>query len=118
MPVPHITPQMIATYLKIDMPVAPTDPDTVLLNQISAMMDGLVFETVPEVRALPDPVAAWPAPIEHAALMMAGRIFTRRRSPTGIATYTETGGPVYTPRWDPDIEKMMGIGKWAPPGFA
>lgn len=115
---PHVTPQMIAVYLGITPSWIPEDPDTILLGQISGMMDPFVISTVPSVRAMPDPSLAWPAPVQHAALMQAARFFTRRRSPTGVATYTEMGGPVYTPRWDPDTEKMTGTGKWAPPGFA
>lgn len=109
---------MIATYLNIPMPADPDDADAVLLQQISLLMDELVISTVPAVRAMVDPTAPWPSPVQHGALMQAGRFFTRRRSPTGVATFTEMGGPVYTPRWDPDIEKMTGTGKWAPPGFA
>lgn len=114
----HVTPQMIALYLNITLPLDPQDPDAVLLGQIALQMDDLVQRTVPDVRAMADPEAAWPPSVQHAAIMQGGRLFTRRRSPTGVATYTEMGGPVYTPRWDPDIEKMMSIGKWAPPGFA
>jgi len=113
----HVTPEMIATYLAITLP-EPDEPDMILLGQISGMMDELVISTVPSIRALPDPTGPWPAPVVQGALMMAARFFTRRRSPTGVATYTDTGGPVFTPRWDPDVEKMLGIGKWAPPGFA
>lgn len=114
----HVTPQMIAVYLAIKLPLTPDDPDAILLGQIAALMDPFVVSTVPAVRAMPDPSAPWPEPIQHAAIMQAARLFTRRRSPTGVATYTEMGGPVYTPRWDPDIERLTGTGKWAPPGFA
>lgn len=118
MAVQHVTPQMIAVYLGVTLAPDPDDPDTVLFGQIAALMDDFVRSTVPSVRALADPDAPWPAPIQHAAIMQAARFFTRRRSPTGVATYTEMGGPVYTPRWDPDVEKLTGTGKWAPPGFA
>lgn len=118
MAVQHVTAQMVATYLAIDLPADPLEPDRVLLDQVAALMDDLVRSTIPDVRAMVDPDAAWSAPIQHAAIMQAARFFTRRRSPTGVATFTEMGGPVYTPRWDPDIEKMTGTGKWAPPGFA
>jgi hypothetical protein len=88
---------MIALYLGIAVPPAPDDPDSVLLGQISLMMDDFVRSTVPQVRAIVDPAAPWPEPIQHAAIMQAARIFTRRRSPTGVATYRRWGGP-YTPR--------------------
>lgn len=114
----HITPQAIATYLAIALPLDPADPDSILLGQIAGFMDEFVVATIPAVRALPDPAGPWPKPVLHAAIMQAARFFTRRRSPTGIATYNEMGGPVYTPRWDPDIERLTGTGKWAPPGFA
>ena len=117
MAIQHVSAQMIALYLNIAPPLDPPDPDSALLNQIAALMDDFVQQTVPSVRAMPDPDAPWPPPVQHAAIMQAARFFTRRRSPTGVATYTEMGGPVYTPRWDPDIEKLTGTGKWAPPGF-
>lgn len=103
----------VAQYLGVPLP---TDPDDLfVLEQVTDAVNLMVPETVPRVRDM-DPAAEWPADVTTAALMQAARLFTRRRSPTGIQTYTETGA-VYTPRWDPDIEKLLHIGKWAPPAF-
>lgn len=110
-----ITPEQVAQYLGIDMP---TDPgDLSVLTDCTAAVNAEMVATVPRVRALPLG-AQWPDDVILGAKMMAGRLFTRRRSPTGVATFTETGGPVYTPRWDPDVERLCQTGAWAPPGFA
>lgn len=109
-----ITSAEVALYMGIEMP-AP-EADLFVMDSVVAAVNIEIATNVPLVRALA-PGAEWPASIYLAALMMAARLFLRRRSPTGVATYTETGGPVYTPRWDPDLEKLCLIGKWAPPGF-
>ena len=105
----------LVLYMGIEMPGP--ESDLFVLNAVVDAVNVEIVTNVPLVRSLA-PGADWPDTIRLAALMMAARLFVRRRSPTGIATYNETGGPVYTPRWDPDLEKLCLIGKWAPPGFA
>lgn len=111
-----ITAEDVTRYMGLD-PLTPGGSDAFVMDQVVAAVNVEMTTMVPGVRALA-PGADWPASVFLAAQMMAGRLFTRRRSPTGVATYTEMGGPVYTPRWDPDVEKLCQIGKWAPPGFA
>lgn len=112
----EITTATLAQYLGIELP-APETPDGFVLDTVVRAVNAMVPGTVPRVRALA-PGVAWPDDVMNAALMQGARLFTRRRSPTGVVSYTENGGPVYSPRWDPDIERLLQTGKWERPGFA
>ncbi|MFE6404779.1 hypothetical protein [Streptomyces alboflavus] len=112
----EITVEEVAGYLGIPLP-DPASPDGQALAVAVRGVNALVPGTVPRVREL-DPAADWPDDVMTAALMMGARVFTRRRSPTGVAAYTEAGGPAYVSRWDPDLERLLQVGKWAPPGCA
>ncbi|MCF2529371.1 hypothetical protein [Yinghuangia soli] len=68
--------------------------------------------TTPRVRELA-PEADWPADVRTAFMMQAQRLFARRSSPTGVTGYTDAG-PSYVARWDPDVERLLQIGSWAP----
>jgi hypothetical protein len=46
--------------------------------------------------------------------MLAARLYRRRNSPEGVATFTADGA-VYVQRNDPDVGMLLGIGSWAPP---
>ena len=110
-----ITEEEVAGYLGLAVPEDPADADRIALHWATAAVNTLVPDTVPRVRpTATDPDPPWPDDVHAGALLMASRLFTRRRSPTGIATYDETG-PAYVPRWDPDLERLLRIGKWAPP---
>lgn len=107
---------MLSLYL--GFPALPEDgsSDRLVLDQAVAAVNELVPRTVPRVKPVDGvPVDPWPADVENGALIMGARFFTRRRSPTGVATYDETG-PTYIARWDPDLERMLGIGQHEPPG--
>lgn len=110
-----ITVDQLIAYLGIDRP-AEGDGDLSVLTDAVAAVNVLVPGTVPRVRAMA-PGTDWPADVHLAALMQAAKLFQRRRSPSG-ATYSDMGGPVYTPRWDPDIARLLQIGSWERPGFA
>ncbi|MFE7133398.1 hypothetical protein ACFVIM_21330 [Streptomyces sp. NPDC057638] len=110
-----ITAQNAADYIGIALP-DPATYDGYALGIVVNAVNVLVPSTVPRVRALP-PSEEWPVDVTLAAHLMAARLFARRRSPTGVATYTETG-PAYVARWDPDLERLLQVGKWAPPGGA
>lgn len=49
-----------------------------------------------------------------AATLLAARLFARRSSPTGLASYGEFG-PAAVLRLDPDVERLLGVGRYAPP---
>lgn len=48
------------------------------------------------------------------ALLLAARLWRRRNSPEGVATFTADGA-VYVQRTDPDVAQYLGIGTYAPP---
>lgn len=110
-----ITSVDLARYVGIDVP-EPGSYDAFALDLVALAVNELVPRTVPRVREL-DPEDAWPDDVMAAAYMLGARLFARRRSPTGVASYTETG-PAYVARWDPDLERLLGIGKWLRPGVA
>lgn len=58
-----------------------------------------------------DGVTVWAADVEQGAVMLAARITRRRNSPGGVETFTELG-PAYVSRFDPDIDKLLGLGGW------
>ncbi|MFB6943394.1 hypothetical protein ACFWGL_12420 [Streptomyces sp. NPDC060286] len=110
-----ITAAQVADYIGIEMPAAGSY-DAFALDHVTAAVNVLVPGTVPRVRELPEG-ANWPDDVTTGALMLGQRLFARRRSPTGVATYSDTG-PAYVARWDPDLERLLRVGKWAPPGGA
>lgn len=52
--------------------------------------------------------------VVEGANMLAGRLFTRRNSPNGVAAFGEMG-PVYVSRNDPDVAMLLGLGSYAGP---
>lgn len=67
-----------------------------------------------------DPLSTLPAPpadLELGAIRLAGRWHTRRRSPDGLVQMAELGASRVT-SYDPDIDRMLGIGRFAPAVFA
>jgi hypothetical protein len=55
-----------------------------------------------------------PAAQALGAAMLAARLWRRRNSPEGVATFTADGA-VYVQRNDPDVAMLLGIGSYAPP---
>lgn len=104
-----------AVWAEMGVPApAAGHPDTVHMDGVVAAINAMVPRIVPRVRELAAPTDPWPADVDRGAVMLAARLFARRNSPTGVAAFTETG-PAYVSRWDPDIERLLGIGTWAPP---
>lgn len=76
------------------------------------------------VRELPIavPFDADPAPADWAvgpriiegATMLAARLFERRNSPQGVASFGDTG-PAYVQRNDPDVALLLKIGSYSGP---
>lgn len=48
------------------------------------------------------------------AVLVAARLHARRGSPVGLATFGEAGA-ASLPRLDPDAERLLGVGRYAPP---
>jgi hypothetical protein len=64
-----------------------------------------------------DPVSLLPIPGEkvmQGTLLYASRLHNRRRSPDGTVDMGELG-TARIPSNDPDIERLLGIGRWRPP---
>lgn len=48
------------------------------------------------------------------ATMLAARVYRRRNTPEGVATFTDTG-LIGVARSDPEVWMLLGLGSWAPP---
>lgn len=48
------------------------------------------------------------------AKMLGSRLWSRRSSPAGIASFAEFG-PAVVLRYDPDIERLLGLGRYGRP---
>lgn len=72
--------------------------------------------TVAAVNALVPIIARRTEPelIALGATMLAARLYRRRNSPEGVATFTQDGA-VYVQKNDPDVAMLLGLGSWAPP---
>lgn len=62
---------------------------------------------------LPDP----PQRVRMGTLRLAGRWHTRRRSPDGLIEMKELGAST-VPSFDPDIDRMLSLGRFAEPMVA
>lgn len=59
-----------------------------------------------------------PADVRLGSLMLAFRLWQRKRSPLGtIGSPTELGGSAQIVRYDPDIARLLGIGSEGPFAF-
>lgn len=56
----------------------------------------------------------WRPRYVQGATMLAGRIYRRRNSALGVATFTAEGA-AYVQRNDPDVAMLLGIGAYTPP---
>lgn len=54
------------------------------------------------------------AAVRHGALLLAARLYARRSSPAGLASYAEFG-PAPVLRLDPDVERLLGLGRHGRP---
>lgn len=71
--------------------------------------------TVDAVNALVPRIATTPPAAQTlGAAMLGARLWRRRNSPEGVATFTDQGA-AYIQRNDPDIAMLLGIGSYAPP---
>lgn len=69
-------------------------------------------------RARPDLFAAGATPTDAAVVyggqLLAARLWARRGSPTGLAAFGEFG-PAAVLRLDPDVERLLGVGRYSSP---
>lgn len=113
----HTWPPLLAD-LKTDAGVPPdnTDDDANLLTDLASAV-AYVQRVRPTFNYTNDPVSD-DCPVTDdlwaGTLAYARRLFTRRRSPDGVISMGDLGvGRV--PTVDPDIDRMLGIGRFAEP---
>ena len=75
----------------------------------------LALDTLPDPTA-PETVAAL-GDVRAGALLLVGRLYARKGTPEGIATFGELGAAMIL-RSDPDIGMLLGIGRHGRPGIA
>lgn len=52
--------------------------------------------------------------VVQAGILAAARLYARRSSPAGLASYGEFGAAEVL-RLDPDVSRLLGVGRYAPP---
>jgi hypothetical protein len=108
-----ITVAEVCAHMGVD-PATLTPTDAAHVAASVAAVLAMVPRIVPRVRAA-DPGADWPGDVKQGAVQLAARLFARRNSPTGVAGFSDMGGAAFVARYDPDLERLFGIGKWGPP---
>lgn len=107
-------PKLLA--LKADMDIDADDErdDEALQRMLDASV-AFVQSVRPRINYDHDPLSERPAPgadLVLGTLRLAGRWYTRRRSPDGLIEMAELGS-ARVPSFDPDLEKLLRIGRWA-----
>lgn len=105
--------------LKLDKGIEPDDTrdDETLQAMLTAVV-AFVQRVRPTYNYRREPLSPWPevpADLHAGALRLAARWHDRRRSPDGLVSWTESGGANQVPYIDPDIERMIGIGRYRGP---
>lgn len=100
----------VKAYVSILSPADTIDDNR--LTRIVAAVNDLV-------RDLPiaddaDGLDNWPARVVEGATMLAGRIWRRKDSPSGVDSFGAFG-PVYVQRNDPDVAQLLRMGQYARP---
>lgn len=55
----------------------------------------------------------WPSQVDHGAVVLAARLYGRRSSVQGIATFGDAGVS-FLARMDPDVRLLLGLGEYQP----
>lgn len=106
--------------LKSDMNNITDDRDDAALQRMLDATVSFVERVRSEFNYAADPLSEAPAPTADLALgtlRLAGRWHTRRRSPDALVSLGELGS-ARVPSFDPDIERLLGIGRFTPARFA
>jgi hypothetical protein len=102
--------------LKDDLRIAPEDTrdDAALQRMLDAAV-AFVQSVRSRINYDADPLSTYPEPgpdMVLGTIRLAGRWHTRRRSPDGLIAMAEMGS-ARVPSFDPDIDKLLRIGRWA-----
>lgn len=107
-------PTLEALKLDMDIDISDTRDDEVLQTQLDAAV-AFVESVRPRINYRNDLLSDYPEPepdLVLGTLRLAGRWYTRRRSPEGLVAMGEMGS-ARIPAFDSDIEKLLRIGRWA-----
>lgn len=100
---------LVRTRLKF--PADDTADDDELEGIVAAVNDTVRgFASADAARGLD----AWPSRFELGATMLAARLWRRKDTPQGVATFGDSA-PVYIQRNDPDVALLLRIGAYAKP---
>lgn len=105
--------------LKLDMGVDDTRDDD-RLDQVLEAAVAFVVRVRPRFNYEADPDSDYPDPTAElylGTLRLAGRWHTRRRSPDALVDMAELGAS-RVPSFDPDIERLLGLGRYRGPVIA
>ncbi|NBH01941.1 phage head-tail connector protein [Amycolatopsis sp. SID8362] len=111
-------PQLADLKADMDIPAGASD-DAALQACLDAAVT-VVQRVRCDVDYRPNPLPDVPVPTPDlvlGTLRLAGRWFTRRRSPEALVTLGELG-TARIPSFDPDIERLLQIGRFRGPVFA
>ncbi|NIH81692.1 phage head-tail connector protein [Amycolatopsis viridis] len=108
--------------LKLDKKLEPTDDrdDELLQTQLDAAV-AFVERVRSDIDYTEDVLDPRPKPgpdLVLGTIRLAERWYTRRRSPDALVTMGPELGSARVPSFDPDIERLLGIGKYRGPVFA
>jgi len=101
--------------LKSDMNDIVDDRNDVALQRVLDASVSFVEGVRPQFNYDADPLSDLPDPTADLALgtlRLAGRWYTRRKSPDALVAMGELGS-ARIPSFDPDIDRLLRIGRWA-----
>lgn len=109
--------------LKDDLGIEPGDvrDDVRLGDQLAAAVAFVRRVRGGSFNFAADPFSPLPSPTEDLILgtvRLAGRWHTRRRSPDGLVSMGSELGSTRVPSIDPDIDRLLGIGRYRSPVIA
>jgi hypothetical protein len=97
-----------------------TSDDTLLVDALDAAIEFVTDVKGGQYNVASTTGSLLPSPGPRIALgtvRLAVRLHTRRRSPDGLIDLGEFG-QTRVPSFDPDIDRLLGIGRWAGPVIA
>jgi transposase len=106
--------------VKTDAAITVSADDARLAQVLNAAI-AYVTRVRPRFNYEADPLSCDPAPTDDlwlGTVRLAGRWHTRRRAAAGQIYFGETGASDSVPFVDPDIERLLGIGRFAKGAFA
>lgn len=94
--------------------IADDTDDDLIAWSLSATLDHVA--TLPYIhrQLVPDDPDTWSEDARLGTLMLAARTYRRRNTPGGLEVLADQ--VAYTPQYDPDIERLLRVGKRAAPG--